>query len=330
MDRRMSRLVSLTVAMVAAIGTGLAGVLGQDRAAFGLLGLTLLAGLAWGFLSVRLIVVRLNGLQQIRAGQATVLDRIGRLAGTGAAPDRTPELIKTVNQGSKAVTDRVIAVSKQLDHLPYLTVELGRRQQQLITDDLPMPVLGANWGATTPTVLAIIDEILGAAGRRVVLECGSGGSTLWAAASLRLRGDGGQVITLEHDAEYAEVTRATLRAHGLADWVTVVDAPLVDTEFDGGEQPWYDLSGLGEQAPVDLLFVDGPPRPTARLARVPALPLLADRLRSGALIILDDTNRAAEREIIKQWTTPGAVPGMSIRRARQVGRSTMLVATRDV
>jgi predicted O-methyltransferase YrrM len=231
--------------------------------------------------------------------------------------------LRSLERSMKGLADNVVATRKQIDHLPYLIVELARRQAELFTGDQPMPTLGANWAATPPTILFIVDEIFGPAERRVILECGSGASTLWTAAALRRRGEG-HVTTLEHDTAFAEETRRNLRAHGLHQWATVLDAPLTHVTVEGvGRQPWYDLSGLGDVSDVDLLFVDGPPRLTARLARYPAVPLLLSRLSPGALVVLDDANRQAERTIAEMWSKPDAFqPALHV--LKQVGRSIVL------
>ncbi|SDK69574.1 class I SAM-dependent methyltransferase [Streptomyces indicus] len=235
----------------------------------------------------------------------------------------TDKIIKSLQQQTKTLTAAITAIRKDLEHQPYVVAELVRRYHHLIDSDMPMPVLGANWAAIAPTVLFIVDEVMGRPGRRTMLECGSGASTLWTAAALRRCG-AGHVTSVEHDKEYAEVTRQRLVDHGLDKWATVVDAPLVDTEVAGlGRQPWYDLSGLGDVADVDLLFIDGPPRPTASLARYPALPQLISRLGKGALVVLDDTNRKDERDIIKMWTAEGAFD-RRVSHVKDVARSTVL------
>ena len=52
---------------------------------------------------------------------------------------------------------------------------------------------------------------------------------------------------------------------------------------------------------IDLLVVDGPPGLLRPQARYPALPVLRERLSPGASILLDDTHRADEREIVRRW-----------------------------
>ncbi|MFD6418170.1 class I SAM-dependent methyltransferase [Streptomyces sp. NPDC060194] len=235
----------------------------------------------------------------------------------------TEQILRALKEQNRSLSNAITGIRKQLEHQPYVIAELMRRHEQLIEGDMPMPVLGANWAAVAPTILFVVDEILGRPGRRTMLECGSGASTLWTAAALRKRGEG-HVTSVEHDKEYAEVTRQRLADHGLESWATVVDAPLIDIDVPGlGTQPWYDLSGLGEVGEVDLLFVDGPPRPTAPLARYPAVPQLLPRLAHGALVVLDDTNRKAERDITKMWAAEGAFD-RRITFVKDVARSTVL------
>jgi predicted O-methyltransferase YrrM len=109
------------------------------------------------------------------------------------------------------------------------------------------------------------------------------------------------VLSLDHDAAFAEVTRQHLREHGLAERVTVVDAPLVAHTIRGETWRWYDVSKLPPSAPIDLVLVDGPPVKTQPLARYPALPLLVERLADKAVIILDDAARPSERAVVERW-----------------------------
>lgn len=274
----------------------------------------------------------------MRAGLALLA--LAVLAGFAATFLSLQELLAFARRTEKAVsagrpaarpTDQLsahfAAVHRALDAQPYLNAELVRRYQQLIPDDRPMPTLGANWAATAPTILYIIDRILADRSVETVLECGSGASTVWAAAAFRQRGSG-HVISLDHDARFAEVTRQNLAAHELSGYATIATTPLVDVEVPGrGTMPWYDLSklpsigiaSLEELGPIDLLFVDGPPRPTGPMARFPAFPVLAPALRSGALIVLDDANRSDERRIAQEWA---ALPG--VRKLQNVGRSVVL------
>jgi predicted O-methyltransferase YrrM len=311
------------VTVLAAIVTGVAGAVGEDSVAWSFLGIALISLAGAVFLTAQLVIGRLDGVERTlkRASSPSKAEA----ANARAVADRDRALLA---RHTKSVLKSVAATRKQMDHVPYLSAELSRRYAQLIPDDRPMPVLGANWAATAPTILFIVDEILGDAGRRNILECGSGASTLWAAAALRHRG-AGHVVTLEADASFGAETRARLAEHGLESWATVVDAPLVDTTIEGhGQQPWYDLSNLGDLDEVDLLFVDGPPGLTAELARYPAVPKLLERLRVGALVVLDDTDRRDERRIVRLWSALAPSP-TSLSVVKDVGRCTILRVVED-
>ena len=105
----------------------------------------------------------------------------------------------------------------------------------------------------------------------------------------------------------------------------MLHAPLIDTAVPGREnQPWYDISVLPDLPTVDLLFVDGPIGATAREARYPAYPLLADRLAPGATVVLDDTGRPAEAAIVKAWKQE-SFRGRRLREVRRLDRATAFV-----
>jgi predicted O-methyltransferase YrrM len=134
----------------------------------------------------------------------------------------------------------------------------------------------------------------------MVLETGSGVSTLVIAHCLRRLGRG-RIVSLDHDAAFANVTRELLALHEVSDLATVVDAPLLEQRIGTETWLWYDAHRIPATGPVDLLFVDGPPWQTQPLARYPALPLLSSRLSPSAVVLLDDAGRADERTIAQRW-----------------------------
>jgi predicted O-methyltransferase YrrM len=153
------------------------------------------------------------------------------------------------------------------------------------------------WAGSPDFLLRIADEIRERK-PKVVMECSSGVSTLVVARCLQINGKG-RVFSLEHDPQYAGATRKLLDKHGLAEWATVLDAPLVTVHT---KTPWYREESIPRDLePIDVLIVDGPPEAVAPLARFPALPRLSSRLANTALIILDDANRDDETEIVKRW-----------------------------
>jgi predicted O-methyltransferase YrrM len=146
-----------------------------------------------------------------------------------------------------------------------------------------------------PQALELVEKLVGE-GRTVVVECGSGLSTVTIARALRDLATG-HVHSLEHDGHWAATTRHALAEDGLAEYATVVEAALVDGWYDRGS-----LHRLPERG-IELLLVDGPPagEPRTERRRYPALPSLAARLAPGAAVLLDDTDRAGERWVLDRW-----------------------------
>jgi hypothetical protein len=158
------------------------------------------------------------------------------------------------------------------------------------------------WAASPDLLLSYVDGILE---RRpsLVVECGSGLSTLWAALALESLGGQGKVVALEHNPSYREDTLAALEKHGVSHRAEVRLAPIETTVIDGQPWPWYDTQALNGLSGIGVLFVDGPIGALGPQSRYPALPLLRDALAPGALILLDDADRPEEREVLAHWRT---------------------------
>ena len=137
----------------------------------------------------------------------------------------------------------------------------------------------------------------------LVLECGSGSSTVMMARCLQGLGNG-RIVSLEHDAEYARHTEDRLQRSGLERIATVVTSPLVEREVNGQRLRWYDpdYERLVDR-PIDMLVVDGPPGRSGPLARYPAVPLLKTHLASPCWILLDDGDRPDEEATARRWAS---------------------------
>lgn len=134
----------------------------------------------------------------------------------------------------------------------------------------------------------------------VILECSSGVSTVVLAQSLRINGSG-HVYSIDHDPRFAEKTRQELIRHGLTDWATVIDGPLVKHTIDNKQWDWYSLENLPQDLSVDMLVIDGPPEFIGEMARYPAGPLLFEKLNKEAAVFLDDALRVDEKNILSNW-----------------------------
>jgi predicted O-methyltransferase YrrM len=159
-------------------------------------------------------------------------------------------------------------------------------------------------GAMRPSGLVDICNEIVFAKRRRILELGSGTSTVLLARLLRTTG--GTLTAIEHDARWATWVAGQLAAEQLQDVARVVHVPLEPSPPEVGGSPWYAAEllarALTDGAP-DLLIVDGPPayRSGESLARLPAVPMLLDRLAPDAAIVLDDIARAGELEVLERW-----------------------------
>jgi predicted O-methyltransferase YrrM len=135
---------------------------------------------------------------------------------------------------------------------------------------------------------------------QVVVELGSGVSTLITGYGLQTLAQG-KLVSVDHDVDFTAVSRSRIKQHGLSDCVQVIHAPLISLSIQGQPWQWYDVSSLKNIDGIDLLIVDGPPQQPGTQVRYPALPLLFDRLKPGALIVVDDFMRTDEQTMVQRW-----------------------------
>ena len=174
---------------------------------------------------------------------------------------------------------------------------LGRVYAELRGDVGLPPMRG--WALSPDAATVVLDAV---AERRpeVVVDLGSGTTTLLLALLART-GAPERIISVDHDADYLARTARLLHDAGVADHVELVHAPLTEVDVDGHREPWYDLAGGPTPERVDLLIVDGPPRTASPTARHPALGWFAPALHERSLVVLDDADRAGEREVVRRW-----------------------------
>ena len=187
--------------------------------------------------------------------------------------------------------------------------------------DMPMPLLGGvakGWAMEPVTMLALVDEVL----RRkpsLIVECGSGTSTVWIAQALRRIGVG-SLVALEHLEKFASLGCSMLDAHGLSELAEIRSAPLEACRIGTETFSWYKTSAFEDLADISMLVVDGPPSSTGPLARYPALPLLRSRLLPGALVVIDDVGREDEQRVVQRWQQEDA----ALVNARMISERTMV------
>ncbi len=148
-----------------------------------------------------------------------------------------------------------------------------------------------SWAAS-PDLLLTISEIIKRTKPGLVVELGSGISTLVAAKS-----GARKIVSIDNSGAWGAKTVALLKEHKVRG-VDVRIAPL--RPYANGSQ-WYDLDAINGLKKIDLLIIDGPPGSKNPEARYPALQQFKDKLSASAIVIIDDVNREGERKLAEDF-----------------------------
>lgn len=168
----------------------------------------------------------------------------------------------------------------------------------MLNPQYPLPTLTKS--AVSPALANILVRTIGTHKPKVIVECGSGVSTLIVCYCLSRNGSG-HVYSLDHMVEYAQITKDTLHEHHLSGYGTVYVADLVSIDIDGRQFIWYNPEVLHDITEIDLLIVDGPPGHLNKMARYPAIPILLNKLKNGAIVLVDDYDRPDEKAMVREW-----------------------------
>jgi predicted O-methyltransferase YrrM len=214
------------------------------------------------------------------------------------AASTLPRIQEAAKQQRADLREMRLSIIDRVDDQVVL-LEDYMQLMRLVPMPLPMPRPGT-WAASEDLLLWLAGYVLEHR-PSVVVDLGSGQSSVWMAGAMRTAGYEGRVIGVDHDGFYAQATRELARRQGVDPWLTVVHAPLREQTVAGRDVRWYDIDALGDVAGIDLLCIDGPPGQGAAEARWPALPALHDRLSPRSTIVLDDMIRHDEQEILDDW-----------------------------
>jgi predicted O-methyltransferase YrrM len=231
----------------------------------------------------------LGGLLLLIRHNLDLASRIGNLA---------VESTRILDAVRRIETDTKIEIKKEIKQTFRQLEALQNLNAVLPAND----VLPATRGwAASPDLLAVLVDLMVAERPSLVVECGSGASTLWLALAMRRFGIDGRIVALDHDPVFGGKTRDLLARHDVGDLAEVRDAPLESFSLEGETYSWYARRAWQDLTGIDLLFVDGPPATTGHLARYPALPLLSGALSPVVTAVLDDLVVPDMQKVLRRW-----------------------------
>jgi predicted O-methyltransferase YrrM len=198
-----------------------------------------------------------------------------------------------VSKTSAAITRDIQKLSlenKKNSMIAYRQAEAFTQLTNLLDFKAAIPAT-RSWAAS-PDLLLTISEIVKKNRPGLVVELGSGISTLVAAKS-----GARKIISIDNSDAWGAKTVAFLKEHKVRG-VDVRIAPL--RPYANGSE-WYDLDAIKDLKKIDLLIVDGPPGSKNPEARYPALQQFKDKLSPAAIVVIDDVNREGERKLAEDF-----------------------------
>lgn len=164
----------------------------------------------------------------------------------------------------------------------------------------PLPFL-RKW-AISPDFATVIMSLFYEKKPQLIVELGSGSSTLISAYCLQEIGSG-KIISYAQGKDYAKITNPNIAKHGSQDFAEVIYTPMKEVKINNEKWLWYDEKVFKELQNIDILIVDGPVQTEQKqeLMRYPALPILDEHLNNNSVVVLDDAGRNNEKRIAELW-----------------------------
>lgn len=154
-----------------------------------------------------------------------------------------------------------------------------------------------SWAAS-PDLLLTIAETIQRVKPGLVVELGSGVSTLVAA-----KAGAKKIVSIDNSEEFGGKTRELLKNHK----VRGVEIRIATLQPYANGFTWYDVSAIKELKKIDVLIIDGPAGSKNPEARYPALREFKDKLSAGVVVIIDDVKRDGERKLAEDFAK--SLPG---------------------
>ena len=198
-------------------------------------------------------------------------------------------LHQRVSKSNQQTQESIKELKEQVWH-SYRQSEALQQLFALLKFSAPIPPT-RSWAAS-PDLLLTIADLVRTHKPRLVVELGSGVSTLIVAKAGARR-----VISMDNSAEFAMKTREMLKDHKVRG-VEVRVAPL---KSHASGVDWYDTAKLKDLKKIDMLIIDGPPGSKNPDARKPGLKELLAKLSPNVVVVIDDVNRIGERQLAEAF-----------------------------
>ncbi|NCV34999.1 MAG: class I SAM-dependent methyltransferase [Actinobacteria bacterium] len=161
--------------------------------------------------------------------------------------------------------------------------------------DFKSPIPRTRGFAASPDLLLEIYRLIMKYRPKLIVELGSGLSTLVIAKSVQQTNDS-KVVSIDHSLDYLNETTRLLNEHEI-DSVELIHAPIDMTTN------WYSTKWLTELKEIDLLVIDGPPKALGENVRSGALDFFLNRLSPNAVVVIDDAYRPGESKLASDFAT---------------------------
>jgi hypothetical protein len=180
--------------------------------------------------------------------------------------------------------------NKQRSMIAYRQTEAFIQLSNLLDFKAAIPAT-RSWAAS-PDLLLTISEVIKKVRPALVVELGSGVSTLVAAKS-----GARKIVSIDNSDVWGAKTVALLKEHK----VRGVDVRIAPLRPYANGSDWYDVAAIRELKKIDVLIIDGPPGSKNPEARYPALQQFKDKLSPTAIVIIDDVHRDGERKLAEDF-----------------------------
>lgn len=198
-----------------------------------------------------------------------------------------------VSKSSAAVTrdlHKFSVENKKSSMIAYRQTEAFIQLTNLLDFKAALPST-RSWAAS-PDLLLTISEIIKKAQPALVVELGSGISTLVAAKS-----GARKIVSIDNSDVWGAKTFALLKEHKIRG----VDVRIASLQPYANGSEWYDVEAIKDLKKIDVLIIDGPPGSKNPEARYPALQQFKDKLSASAIVIIDDVHREGERKLAEDF-----------------------------